>query len=466
MTALRDRLTEWLRTATPPDADLLRRFVADRDEGAFTALVERHGRMVLGVCRRVAGPADADDVFQAVFLTLARHAARLRRPAALPAWLHATAYRLSLNARRARHRRAVAEFRVAARLATDPLDDLSARELLAILDSEVYRLPEADRGAVVLCCLDGLSLDEAAARLAVTPGAVRGRLERGRARLRHNLARRGVTIPVALGAGLLLAPPAVARPLTEATISVCLGRAAAPVAVAALLAGGPRPRLWAALALGLVGVGVGLIPVARSPAPEPPAAKSPLPPRVDNHGDPLPEGAVARFGTVRYRRAGMFAASVVRPDRKTFLDVDDTLMVRTYDAATGRLLGTKKLPGKRASQFLFSQNARVLIGQIGDTSNTYHAWDVETGREIGKLEKDEPYGVFRAAISADGTKVALATLGRGLGKLHLWDLITGKDREIGSDRADVRAVCISPDGKRIFAQHDTGLRAWDVATEV
>ncbi|MBX9581637.1 MAG: hypothetical protein K2X87_15150, partial [Gemmataceae bacterium] len=84
---LRPRLT---RLAAPPDtdADLLRRFVAARDEDAFGVLVRRHGPAVLAVCRRVTGdPHDADDAFQAAFLVLARKADRVRAGEPLAAWL-------------------------------------------------------------------------------------------------------------------------------------------------------------------------------------------------------------------------------------------------------------------------------------------------------------------------------------------------------------------------------------------
>src|SRR5262245_34538385 len=88
------------------DPALLGRFVAERDEGAFTALVDRHGPLVLHVCRRVLGDAHgAEDAFQAVFLILARKAAAVHPREALAAWLHGVARRVALKARSARVRR-------------------------------------------------------------------------------------------------------------------------------------------------------------------------------------------------------------------------------------------------------------------------------------------------------------------------------------------------------------------------
>src|SRR5258708_38878893 len=79
--------------ATPAsDADLMARFADHRDEAAFAALVDRHGPLVLGVCRRMLGPThDADDAFQAVFLALVRNPRAVRDRAALAAWLSGAA---------------------------------------------------------------------------------------------------------------------------------------------------------------------------------------------------------------------------------------------------------------------------------------------------------------------------------------------------------------------------------------
>ncbi len=186
------------------DAALLGRFIMERDETAFAALVVRHGPLVLHVCQRVLGDVhDAEDAFQAAFLVLARKAATVRHPEALPAWLHGVARRAALKARLARTR----QFREMGPLVVpavdprpDPLVDLSVRELLVIIDSELERLPEVYRLPVILCCLEGRSLEEAARQLGWTPGSVKGRLERGRKRLHDRLVRRGLTLSAALAA--------------------------------------------------------------------------------------------------------------------------------------------------------------------------------------------------------------------------------------------------------------------------
>src|SRR6516162_9945807 len=90
-------LRHLLGLAAPPaagsDAQLLERFVAAGEEGAFAQIVRRHGPMVLGVCRRVLrAEQDAEDAFQATFLVLARQAGTVGRRAALGTWLYRVAY--------------------------------------------------------------------------------------------------------------------------------------------------------------------------------------------------------------------------------------------------------------------------------------------------------------------------------------------------------------------------------------
>src|SRR5579884_3054785 len=170
-------------SGTATDAELIARLLAERDDNAFAALVSRHGGLVRGVCRRVLhDAAAADDAVRAVWLVFARKAAAVRPPQALAAWLHGVARQVARNALRRAYRRPETVGLPAeppAPPSRDPLDELTARELLLILDEEVARLPGSHRLPVLLCGLEGLSLEEAGRRLGWTAGSVKGRLERG-----------------------------------------------------------------------------------------------------------------------------------------------------------------------------------------------------------------------------------------------------------------------------------------------
>src|SRR5689334_7265768 len=102
-----------LRSGGVSDGQLLEHFIADRDEAAFAALVERHGTMVFGVCRRVVGHVqDAEDAFQATFLVLLRKAPSVRPREAVGNWLYGVAYRTALEAKARNARRRSREIQV------------------------------------------------------------------------------------------------------------------------------------------------------------------------------------------------------------------------------------------------------------------------------------------------------------------------------------------------------------------
>ncbi|MBX9624983.1 MAG: hypothetical protein K2X82_14345, partial [Gemmataceae bacterium] len=89
------------RVLSTPDADLLDRYARAGDEAAFELLVWRHGRLVWGVCRRVARDRHAaEDAFQAAFLALARKAGTIARADGVAGWLYRVAFRAALAARR------------------------------------------------------------------------------------------------------------------------------------------------------------------------------------------------------------------------------------------------------------------------------------------------------------------------------------------------------------------------------
>jgi cobalt-zinc-cadmium efflux system membrane fusion protein len=207
-------LIQYLRRTAAPgdvsgvsDAELLERFLRQRDEAAFELLVWRYAPLVLGVGRRVLRDAgDIEDTFQAAFLILARSAHAIGRRASLGAWLHKAAYRVALAAqaraaRRARREQPLDGLPVPSR-DPDPAEEVAGRELGQALDEQLDRLPEKYRAVFVLRCLAGKTSAEAARELGCPVGTVESRLTRARARLRAALARRGLAFPAS---GLALA---------------------------------------------------------------------------------------------------------------------------------------------------------------------------------------------------------------------------------------------------------------------
>jgi RNA polymerase sigma factor (sigma-70 family) len=225
-----------------PDGQLLDRFTASHREAAelaFHALVERHGPMVLRVCRRLLDdPNDAEDAFQATFLVLLRRAGSIRDRSSVAAWLHGVAHRLASRARVESARRRRIE-RQGVRQSLERNDGPDRLDLGSLIEAEVARLPEKYREPIVLCYLEGLTHEGAADRLGWPVGTVRGRLARARDLLRSRLTRRGVTASAALAAvGSLDASARVAVPtaLREATVRAAVEVASGRTIVAVVSA--------------------------------------------------------------------------------------------------------------------------------------------------------------------------------------------------------------------------------------
>lgn len=229
--------------APPPaaDADLLGRFAADRDEASFSALLARHGPAVFGVCRRMLGHThDAEDATQAVFVVLARNAAAIRRRTSLAAWLHGVAVRVC--------RKALARRRPTTPLSAEPVvkPPASWEDGLRAIDEALSTLPESLRQPLVLCYLNGLTRDEAAAELGLGEATLRGRLDRGKARLRRELERRGFPLAVGL-VGTALTTNSLSAAVFQTTLNVALNTAPLPATVAPLTSGVlPMPplKMW------------------------------------------------------------------------------------------------------------------------------------------------------------------------------------------------------------------------------
>ena len=178
------------------DGELLRQFCERRDQTAdhaFAALVERHGPMVLRVCRSILrNEHDAQDAFQATFLILVRRSHSVRNRESIGSWLCGVALRVAACACASLAHRRKHERRAADRARSDPALDAGRREIAEIIHEELGRLPERNRAVLLLCHLEGLTCEAAACQLGWPVGTVKSRLSRGRELLLRRLIRRGV----------------------------------------------------------------------------------------------------------------------------------------------------------------------------------------------------------------------------------------------------------------------------------
>jgi RNA polymerase sigma factor (sigma-70 family) len=234
------RLAESRVAADLSDCELLGRFIGQRDEAAFAALVRRYGPLVLGVSRRVLHDGHAaEDVLQATFLLLARRAGSIRRRDALGPWLHSVAFRTALKAKTEAARRRGCERRAAAAPAAEDPDGLVWRDLRPVLDEAVASLPERYRVPVVLCYLEGRTVSEVARQLGSPRGTVAANLARGRQRLRARLTRQGLALSAAFLGAVLSQRAARASPLAGRTldtvVAVAVGNAGGAVAPAGVV---------------------------------------------------------------------------------------------------------------------------------------------------------------------------------------------------------------------------------------
>jgi RNA polymerase sigma factor (sigma-70 family) len=176
------------------DSELLQSFVTSEDPDAFRRLIDRHGSMVLAVCRSVLGQHhDVEDAFQSTFLILAKSAGSIKQADSIGPWLHRVALRV---ARRARYQACERRYRetMGRTFRDNHPGEAPDFSFIPLLREEISRLPDHYRLPVVLCYLEGKTNEEAAAVLRCPVGTVKGRLSRARDRLRDSLTRRGLDL--------------------------------------------------------------------------------------------------------------------------------------------------------------------------------------------------------------------------------------------------------------------------------
>lgn len=236
------------------DAELLRRYVTDRDEIAFAELVHRHAPAVYAVCRRhLNRSADLDDAFQATFVVLARRAGELTHPDRLSGWLCGTADRIARKARQKSAKRAGTEQPLESVAEPSASVPESEADLKAVLDDELRQLPDEYRQAVLLCDVEQVGRREAAKRLGIPDGTLSNRLTRARAMLGRRLVRRGVTLGIGIGSAHTV-EAAVPIRLIARTVRQALSEPI-PAGIESLITNGWKPMsLSKSLLAAVVGV--------------------------------------------------------------------------------------------------------------------------------------------------------------------------------------------------------------------
>ena len=169
------------------DADLVARVLVDDDHHAFAQLVRNHQSAVRGLLRQLTRGdlALADDLAQETFLRAYKHIRTFRGEAKFSTWLYRIAYNcFREDARKRKELVGIDETLLESQQDPQTTDPALKHDLMHAL----LLLPLHERSAILLCCQNGLSHDEAARVLEIPLGTVKTNLLRGREKLKKTLA--------------------------------------------------------------------------------------------------------------------------------------------------------------------------------------------------------------------------------------------------------------------------------------
>lgn len=412
----------------PTDGALLAEFLATRKQTAFTELVSRHGTMVHGVALRVlADHHEAQDVTQAVFLTLARKASALRQSESVGGWLHTVAWRTATDAQRSRcsrQRREEIAMRDQPTTTVAPPDAVLFR---AELDAALNQLPERYRQPLVLFHLEERSLEETSQATGLNLNTLCTRLARARELLRKKLVRRGVAVGSVGALTTLLSAEAGAATLPATFVSatvkaaglaaagkLAVGVSAGTVSahVAALTEGALHMLFWntvktAALTAVCVGVvGIGVVTAQRNTTTDAPAPTAQ--PRVDINPIWGELGGVADNGEVTLN----VAVPAGNPSSQPAASVKVRIPAAAGREEAVRTAAAKFNPGERVKLFYVAtgpgaanRRAVDVVALSGNISPELRAWAAQNlttklGGELGKVFK--PIDTTQPGFYADG----------------------------------------------------------------
>jgi RNA polymerase sigma factor (sigma-70 family) len=465
------------------DAHLLRRFIEARDEAAFEVLVWRHGPLVLGTSRKLLGhEQDAEDAFQATFLTLARKAGSVTRGAALAGWLHRVASHIALGIRSKRRNKRDQQRDVDLSTMASQRDDLvglEKRELWGMLTEELQRLPSRYRLPLVACYLQGKTQEETARELERPLGSISRELSRGCALLRDRLTRRGACLSTTALLAVLAEQvsaalaPSLVLPTVTAALAFAAGSALSnPSTVLAF--GVIHTMFWSkvkvvaavTLILGVLTAGTAAVArqaLAPSSAEEQQAEKSTETPA----NRPAPEG-----------QAPAQAVQAARDEQGAKQDGDDAqrlgneikVLNEKLRATEAQLRSTLYAAHMNLAQHAWEAGGVARVRDLleehrpkaGETDLRGFEWDYLYRLCHAELLTLNAAG-FSVAYSPDGKCLATSFWDNKAFIVKLWDAQSGQELRIlkgGGSR-----VVFSPDGRRLASGAvDNTLKVWDAQT--
>ena len=212
------------------DQDLLRDYVRNGSEEAFSALVKRYVNLVYSAALRyTSNPDDAQEITQAVFIILAQKATNLRPGTLLGGWLYQTARLTAANFVKGKIRRQHREQEVYMQSSLNE-PDATWVEIAPLLDEAMGQLGETDRNAIVSRFFQNQSAREVGTAMRTTEAAAHKRTARALGKLRKFFTKRGVVLSAAVIASAVAANSVQAAPITLirsiSTVAAAKGAAA------------------------------------------------------------------------------------------------------------------------------------------------------------------------------------------------------------------------------------------------